>query len=131
MKIPQKTKYRTTIWGCSNGSRVKNLPVIVGDTGLISDPERFHILGSDLAHVPQLFSCNYWVHMPQLQKPTEVGFQKPLCSCSTREATTMRSQWKAHELHLESSTRFHQLEKCPSSNKDPAETKINKCKLKK
>ena len=69
MKIPQKTKYRTTIWGFSNGSGVKNLPVIVGDTGLIPDPERFHILGSDLAHVPQLLSLGSSAWQLQLRSP--------------------------------------------------------------
>ena len=56
MEIPQKTKYRTIIWGFSDGSGVKNLHFFVGDTGLIPDPERFHKLGSDLAHVAQLLS---------------------------------------------------------------------------
>ena len=42
--------------GFHGGSTVKNLPDSGGDTGLIPDSGRFHMLQSSYAHVPQLLN---------------------------------------------------------------------------
>ena len=52
--------------GFPGGSVGKNPPASAGDTGLIPDPEKCHLLQSHEAHVPQLLSLHSGARDPQL-----------------------------------------------------------------
>ena len=86
--------------GFPGSSMVKNPPANVRDTGSVLSLGRSHMLQSSQAHEPQLLS---------------------LCS-TAREDTAMRGSGTATKSSLHSP----QLEKSPSSNKDPAQPEINK-----
>ena len=52
------------------GPVVKNLPTYAGDMGSIGNPERFHVLQSDYARVPQLRSpCSSTLKLQQKKSP--------------------------------------------------------------
>ena len=51
------------------GSVVKNLPANAGDTGLVADPGRSHMLQNHQTHARQLLSLCSRVQEPQLLKP--------------------------------------------------------------
>ena len=67
--------------GFSDGSVVKNLPANAGDTGLIPDLGRSHMLWNYSAHVPRLLSLCSRAQEPQLLSP----------HAAIRETATMRS----------------------------------------
>ena len=92
-------KKKKAIRGFPGHSVVKNPPANARDTGSILSRGRSHKLQSSQAHEPQLLS---------------------LCS-TAGEDTAMRGSGAA----TKSSPRSPQLEKSPSSNKDPAQPKMN------
>ena len=105
--------------GFPGGSVVKNIPANARDMGLIPGWEDFTCSKATKSCASQLLSqplsCNYQAQVPQLLKPS--------CPCSaTREATTMRSPTTAAgKQPLLAATRENL-----SSNKDSAQSKINK-----
>ena len=115
---------KDSTWGFPTGSVVKNPPANAGDTGLIPDPRRSHMPGSNKAHVPQLLRLCSRAREPQLLSScavtTEACAPQSLCS-ATGEAIAMRSLSTATRAQLP----LAQLEKSPHGNKDPAQTKIN------
>ena len=64
-----KKKKKESTLGFPIGSVVKNPPANAGDTGLIPDPRRSHMPGSNEAHVPQLLRLCSGAREPQLLKP--------------------------------------------------------------
>ena len=99
---------------------VKNLPAnIGGDTDLLPEPGKSHMLRGSYASEPQLLSQGSGGREPQLLKPECPGWS--LCPAA-REATSVRSL----QPRLESSSHSAQLEKSLSSDKDGAGPKINK-----
>ena len=117
---------RATSWhkhspsrGFPGGSLVKNLPASAGDTGWISDLGGPHIPRSSWAHAAQVFSLWSIAQKPQLLSPP-LQLLKPMHSrirALQREATTVRSLSTA----TKNSPHSPQLEKSPSSNKEPAQ----------
>ena len=95
--------------GFPGGSVVKNLLSKAGDKGLIPGLGRSTCWGATKS-----MSHNYWACT---LGPT--GYNN-WSSCSTREATAMRS-WA---LQLEKSPHSSQPEKSPCNNKDPAQPEI-------
>ena len=68
-------------WDFPGGPVVKNLPANAGDTGLILDLGRSHMLQSNQAHSPQLLTLYFRAWEPQLLKPALLGpmlHKKPL-----------------------------------------------------
>ena len=56
--------------GFLGGSVVKHLPASTGDTGLIPDPGKAHLLQGNLAHAPQLLSLCSRAQEPRLLRPS-------------------------------------------------------------
>ena len=106
--------------GFPGGSVVKNPPASAGDRGSIPDPGRSGMLWSNWAHRLQLLSLCSRAQEPQLLSPCATATEaiRPQSPCSeTREAITERNLSAA----TRNSPYFLQLEKSPSSNKDPAQ----------
>ena len=85
-----------------------------------------------LSHVPQLLSPrttateptyhSYWAHVPQLLSPRTTTTE----AHAPRACALKPLQWEGPEPQLQGSPHSLQLEKSPRSNKDPAQSKINK-----
>ena len=114
--IPIKLLFKTQTQGFPDGSGVKNLPANTRDTSSIPEPGRSHLPRSDSARAPQLLSLCSRVREPQLSNPVH-----PRACALQQEESTRRpiSQLESKPCPL-------QLEKSSHSNKDPAQTKINK-----
>jgi len=113
-------KYEIWMLGFPGGSVVKNPPASAGDRGSIPDPGRSGMLWSNWAHRLQLLSLCSRAQEPQLLSPCVTATEaiRPQSPCSeTREAITERNLSAA----TRNSPYFLQLEKSPSSNKDPAQ----------
>ena len=113
--------------GFPGGPVVRNPPANAGDTYLIPDPRRFHPPRSSYARAPQPLSlCSRAQELQLLSSPTATAEAcKPLSPCS---ATGKPLQWQAHASQLESNP-YSPQEKSLHGNKDPAEPKMNKCKM--
>ena len=70
------------MFGCPGGPAVENMPVSAGDTGLISEPGRSHMLRSNQACVMYNYGS---LHL------------KPML-CTVREATAIRSSTEGSPL---------------------------------
>ena len=99
--------------GFHAGSVVKNPHT--GDMGLIPDPGRPDTMRSNQAHAPQLLSLGSQAQKQQLLSV--------LTACAPKQEKP--PQQDAHISQLESRSHLPQLEKSPSSDKDPAQPNIN------
>ena len=75
-------------WDFPGGPVVKNLPANAGDTGLILDLGRSHMLQSNQARLPQLLSLCSRARKLQLPKP-----KHPRACAQQQEKPT---QWEVH-----------------------------------
>ena len=103
-------------WGLPWRLSVKNPPANAGDTGLIPDPGKPHLLGGNQAHPPQLLSLCSRTQEPQLLSLLAV----------TAEAWAPRARAPRQEKSLQWEACAPQLEKARRSQKE-----INKIIFKK
>ena len=114
--IPIELLFKTHTQGFPDGSGVKNLPANTRDTSSIPEPGRSHLPRSDSAHAPRLLNLYSRAREPQLSNPVHLK----ACALQQEEPTTRPTP------QPESKPCPLRLEKGPHSNKDPAQTKINK-----
>ena len=98
--------------GFPGGSVVRNPPANAGDTGLIPDPARSHMLQSNKA-----MRHNYLACAPELMKPVHLRVH-------TQQGNP--PQWEARPPYETGAPACHNWRKHPCSNKDPAQPKPNK-----
>ena len=111
--LPWGGKKKESTLGFPTGSVVKNPSANAGDTGLIPDPRRSHMPGSNEAHMPQLLRLCSRAREPQLLSPRATLLKPALPRvCALQQEKPL--QREARVLQLES--RLH------SPNKGKAHT---------